>query len=128
MNGIMDDLGQLIDQAYNLRQRRLNISKEVKDLQDEENEILNTVKRRLEELGLTQGRGNIASLSLKPDMFPAVKDKQAFYNWAVENGHFELLMAQVNKAAFKEYFELNQAFPIGTDAHTDSKISLVKVG
>lgn len=119
-------IGEMVDELYRRRQKRLKLKRELDQMQADENEIKKQIISKLQEAELTGARGEIASITISLDMFPGIADKEEFYRSAVAEGNFHLLMSQVNKAAFREYFELKSACPPGVNMHTDWKVTSLR--
>lgn len=118
-----ESLGAKIDRLYELREQRLEVEREVKKIKNQENELQAEIIRLMEEMDITGGRGKIASMKINTRIVPRLIDKEEFYRQAIAAGRFDLLIAQVNQAAFRAYIEETGELPKGTEQHVVTYVS-----
>jgi hypothetical protein len=103
-----------------------NNLREIEEERKAEQAIYDTIEyhmiQKMEAAGLSNAGIKECTFSLKHEMYPQVKDIDAFVKWAADNGKAEMLQRRVSAAVFKEYFEATNEMPDGIDTY--DKITL----
>ena len=121
------NVGEITDKLFELRQKKSTLAEQVKDTEAEIESLTYLAIEDMKELGLDKLTTASGTVSLKQsELYPTVKDKDAFIEWAVQNGKKEMLIVRANSAAFKEYFTEMGAYPEGTDGYYADKLNFKK--
>ncbi len=117
-------IGDLTDLLDELREEKRGYESKIKDINKNYQLVEERLIEIMEENGLEQVKGQRASASLSVKPYPQVKDKEAFYNWALQGGRFEFLQARVNSAPVIEMLENENELPDGIELFTKKRINL----
>jgi hypothetical protein len=121
----LNELGQGIDSLYALRERRLDIEKQVKEMKQQEYELRNQILMALGESGLAKASGQLATASIRVSTIPVVEDWDSVYKYVAENDRFDLLQKRLSTVAWRDLAESGTLVP-GTASVEDTDISLTK--
>lgn len=80
----------------------------------------------MEEAGVSQTGTTRATVTKKTAMHGKVTDMAALLAWCVDNGRQDMIQKRVSDPAFREVFDQTGAYPDGTDAFTESKITITR--
>jgi len=119
-------LGDKIDLLYDLKLRQDEMKAKISELGKEIDSMEYSVLCDLEEMGLDQIKATKGTATKKVEMYPQIKDKQAFVNWIVDNGKVEMIQSRISSGVFKEYFEQTGAYPDGVDTFQKSTLTFRK--
>ncbi len=114
------------DRAYELRQKRLAMQREVDAIEAEEKALKEHIINTLPKSEASGVAGKVARTSIVTKTEPQVADWEALYKHVKKTGEFDLLNRAVNKAAAKERWERGVDVP-GVVGMTVVSVSLVKV-
>lgn len=120
------NLGSMIDELYELRERRKELTAQAKEIKAEEEELEKQIIAKLEEQGTTLARGSAASASIVPETIGEVDDWDAVYQYIFYNDAFYLLPRRLNNGAWKELQDAGEDVP-GITPLLIKKISVRKV-
>lgn len=118
-------LGLNIDALYAMREKRLEVEKQVKQLKEEEYAMRNAILLALGESGLAKASGQLATASIRTSEIPVVSDWEEVYNFISEHDRFDLLQKRLSTIAWRDLKESGTLVP-GTEAVEDTDISLTK--
>jgi hypothetical protein len=118
-------IGNLIDKAYDLRQKRLELQREVDKIKDQENEIRQAIMFELDMHGLAKASGAHASAGITMSIQPQVEDWDSVYRFVAETNRFDLLQKRLSTTAWRELVEEGVKVP-GTFVTEVRDISLTK--
>lgn len=121
----LNELGQGIDALYALRERRLDIEKQVKEMKQQEYQLRNEILLALGESGLAKASGQMATASVRVSTIPIVEDWESVYAFIVDNDRFDLLQKRLSTVAWRDLAESGTLVP-GTASVKDTDISLTK--
>lgn len=82
--------------------------------------------QKMQELGLSNAGIPACTFSLKVEMYPQVKDIDAFVKWAADHDKAEMLQRRVSAAVFREYFEQTNEMPEGVDTYEKMTLGMRK--
>ena len=119
------DLGPLIDELYKMRQRRLELTREVDMMKAEEVKARGEIKALLETVGLVKASGSIATASSTHKVTAQVEDWDEVYKFIVENDRFDLLQRRISEPAWNALYK-DGIIVNGTSPIEVWDISLVK--
>lgn len=119
------ELGTTIDELYALREKRLDIEKQVKALKQHEYELRNEILLALGEAGLAKASGQIATCGITKSIVPVVTDWEQVHNYIKINDRFDLLQKRISVLAWRGLNESGELVP-GTESIEDVDVSLTK--
>lgn len=114
------------DRAYELRQQRLAMQREVDAIEAEEKALKEHIINTLPKSEASGVAGKVARTTIVTKTEPQVSDWDALYKHVKKTGEFDLLNRAINKAAAKERWERGAEVP-GVIGMTVISVSLVKV-
>lgn len=117
--------GQLIDFLYELRETRLEKSKEVDRLKAEETAIIKDLMTSLHEADENSVSGQLATFSIKEQTVPKVVDFNKLKEYIVNTGYVHLLGRTVSAPAAREIWDIGEQIP-GVEPLTLDKHSLTR--
>lgn len=116
-------IGALIDQAWELREKKRALDAQIKIIETEAAALESTVMERLQEEGLDSAKGTRASISLSTSTVANVEDWDALFAFIKKGNHFHLLQRRVSDPAFREFLEQGRVVP-GAQPFTKTKALL----
>ena len=119
-------IGSLIDQLFELRERKRALDAQLKDIKAEMAEIEQQILERMSEQDLSQTRGRFATATRTESVVPTVKDWDRFYEYIRRHDALYLLERRPAVAAWRELYESGE-LPDGTEPFTKYGLSLRKV-
>lgn len=122
-------LGQCVDLYWELRQQRLELVRQVAELEEKEQFVKNHLIENIPKSSATGVAGVHCRVSIKQDFVPRVEDWSKFYDYVAKNkakGSFALLNKAVNASAVKEIWEANKQIP-GVGRFGIVKLSVNKI-
>jgi hypothetical protein len=119
-------LGSLIDEYYDLRERKRELDKEVKEVAAEMTAIEERVINALDADEVTMSRGRRASAAVTESEVPVVEDWDAFQTYVLENEALHLLERRASVAAWRELKDSGEMVP-GTRPFKKRSLSVRKV-
>ena len=117
------DLGAMIAQLSEIRDRRRELAAEEKDLVEKYETLKTAFVQRMEEEGCTRISSKEGTVILTETIVPQVNDRDAMGQWILETGNIYLLQNRVNSAAYRELVEAGQEVP-GVTPFTKKDVSL----
>lgn len=122
----MDNLNNLIEELYNLKQRKDYLKDKVseidKDISAKEFKIL----KLMEEQGVNTVKTGYGSATRKVEPYPSVDDIDTLVKWAYENNKPEILQRRISKSVFDEYYEQEGMYPEGVTVYNKETLSFRK--
>lgn len=115
-------LGRCADQYYQIREKRLEINRQIKELQSQETRLKNMLIERLPKSDASGVAGSLARASIRTKAVPVVKDEVAFRNYIRRTGRYDL--AQKIKPASAAIEEL---WDEGIDVPGIGRFNLISV-
>lgn len=116
-------LGELTSQLFELKERKAALEAKKREVNKMIDDIEFMIIQKMDENGLDRLSVDEGTVSKKVELYPRVEDKDAFINWALNNGYAGMITAQVNRAVFKEYYEEYNEYPEGVDAFEKPKLN-----
>jgi predicted metal-binding protein len=124
-----ETLGACIDAAYSLREKRLELQRElevkIKAIKKEEDALEEHILQKFDNSEIEGARGNLATAGRKVSNVPVVENWDEFYEYVRENRAFDLLQKRPTTSAFRERWDENQTIP-GTKMFTKIELTLNK--
>lgn len=114
------------DKYYELKQRRLEMQKEVDKVGAEESAYREHLINNVPKSKATGIAGKVARVTVYNEDVPTVKNWDKFYDYVIKNKAFDLLQRRLNAAAVEERWEAKKKIP-GVEPFAVTKISLNKV-
>jgi hypothetical protein len=106
------DIVSLIDNWYDIQQRRLELQRRADELGDEENSIKKKFIILMKERNILKLQATKCALEVKQgDPTPTVHNWELFYGYVLENKAFELLQKRLSSPAIREHWEAGEVIP-----------------
>lgn len=121
----MATLGSLANQRYVLRERRLKLQEQIKELKEREEELEGRIFHALREAGVTSARGSKATVSIKREEVPTIEDFDAFFAYAKRKGNSDLLPKRVSTTAWRARMQEGKTVP-GVKGFTRVSLQVTK--
>jgi len=118
------NMGEKIDQLFDLRARKKELQTKLKDLNKEIQSLEYEIIENMEDTGLDKVSTDSGTVSMKVELYPSVDDQEAFIEWCYENGRPDMIQKRVSSRAFREYFEETGEFPEGVKAYDRKKLNI----
>jgi len=119
------NLGTLIDDLYAVRAKRLELGKQLKELQALESLAKQRVLNALNDNGLAKASGEFATASIQTTDIPIIVDWEPVYEYIKSNNRFDLLQKRIGVVAWRDLFNDGILVP-GTEQGIDTDLSLTK--
>lgn len=119
-------LAQCADLAYELRERRLAVSKQADNIEVAEKLLKEHLIQNLPKSEASGVAGKTARAKIEKKDVPRVADKKKLLAHIKKTGDFDLLQAAINTAAVQERWDAKKKVP-GVESFTVVKVSLTKV-
>ena len=119
-------LGSLIDEMFDLRERKRELERELKEIEETMADRESQVIQMLDKDEITLSRGRRASASITESEVPVIEDWEAVQEYIRENDALHLLQRRVSSTAWRELKDAGELIP-GTRPFTQRKLSLRKV-
>jgi len=119
-------LGSKIDELYELRERKRELTAELKTVEELMDQLDASIQGDLNGLGLTLGRGTRASVSITETEVPSAVDWDDIYQWMKDNDAPYLLERRLSASAWRELKAAGELVP-GTETFVRRKLSVRKV-
>lgn len=116
-------LGDMIDQAFALRERKRELEEQVKVIEGEIEGIQEQLLEKLDGEGVTASRGEKASVSVTKTTVANVTDWDALHEYIRKNKYFHLLQRRVADTSYRELLESGKKVP-GVEPFTKKRINL----
>lgn len=117
------DLGQKMTRFFELKNAIAELNSQKRDLQRELDEVEYMLIQDMDANGIDKTSNEYGTVSKTVELYPSVVDKEAFVQWAIDNGRTDMLPASCNKAPFKQFFEEENMYPDGIDAFDKIKLN-----
>lgn len=104
-------LGACADRLYKLRQKRLEMQKEVDKVAAEEAALKEHIINTLPKSEASGVAGRLARVTVVTKEVPQVEDWDAFYKYVKQTGSFDLMQRRLVEAAVKERWEAGKEIP-----------------
>jgi hypothetical protein len=108
---------ELGSKLFDMREQIRDLDAQKTALQKDFDEVEYTMIQLMQDAGLTNAGIESCTFSLKTELYPQVKDLDAFVRWAADNDKAEMLQKRVSAAVFREYFESTNELPEGIDTY-----------
>lgn len=119
-------LGACADKLYELRQKRLEMQKEVDKVAAEEAALKEHIINTLPKSEASGVAGKLARVTVVTKQIPQVKDWDAFYKYVKKTGQFDLMQRRITDAAIKERWEAGKEVP-GVEHFNAVSVSINKI-
>jgi hypothetical protein len=119
-------MGACADRLYELRQKRLEMQKEVGKIEAEEKALKEHIIQNLPKSEASGIAGKLARVTVITKVVPQVKDWDAFYKYVKKTGQFDLMQRRINDGAIKERWEAGKEIP-GVEHFNAVSVSINKV-
>lgn len=104
-------MGACADRLYQLRQKRLEMQKEVDKVAAEESALKEHIINTLPKSEASGVAGKLARATVVTKEVPQVEDWDAFYKYVKKTGQFDLMQRRLTDAAIKERWEHGKEIP-----------------
>lgn len=119
-------LGACADMLYELRQRRLDLQKDVTAIKEKETALNNHIIEQLPKSDATGVAGKTARVRVLTKAVPVVEDWDKFYAYVSRQKAWELMQRRINTRAIQERLEAGKKVS-GTGEFTAVSVSVTKV-
>lgn len=119
-------LGAIIDRMETLKRQRGELSAQDKELKTEYDELELALLTKLNENGITQSRGSLATATVSQITVPTIEDWGAFEEYVMQKEALYMLEKRVSSAAFRELIQQGEEVP-GLKPFVKTSISLRKL-
>lgn len=119
-------LGACADQLFTVRQQRLEIQKQIDELQAQESALKEHIINTLPKSEASGVAGKLARVTVVTKQVPQIKDWDAFYKHVKKTGDFELMQRRLADTAIKERWEAGKEVP-GVEHFNAVTVSINKV-
>jgi hypothetical protein len=120
---ILPKLGDKIDRMFDLREQKRLLTDQIKEIDEEYNEIRDALMGQMTELGTETARATLAQATLTQAVVPTVKDWDELYQYIKDNDALYLLERRPSVGAFRELFQGGEQIP-GVEPYTKFDVSL----
>jgi hypothetical protein len=118
-------LGKQADYLGQVREKRLQLDAQVKEMKAQEESIRTIIIGKLQEQGMQKTSGRLYTVGLNPKTEPLVEDWQALDEYIVANRALDLLHRRTSAPAFRVRWEQGVTIP-GVRAVEVIDLSLTK--
>lgn len=119
-------LAACADKLYETREKRLELSRKVAELEEIEKRIKEHLIAQLPEQDASGVAGKTCRISLVHKQVPYAKDWNDIYKHIKKTGHFDLLGRRLNSKAVEERWENGEDVP-GVETYTTTTVSINKI-
>lgn len=119
-------LAACADKLYETREKRLELGRKVKELEDIEAKLKQHLIEKLPEQESSGISGKSCRVSLVNKEVPYAKDWQEIYKHIKKTGHFDLLGRRLNASAVQERWDNGNDVP-GVETYTTTTVSINKI-
>jgi len=121
------NIGEMINELYELRSMRLDFEKQVEAMKQEEKALEAALTEQAQSLAVTSLKSNIASFSISTEVVPNVLDWESIYKFITEKEDFSLLQKRISVTSWRDYYTEESILVPGTQAFEKIKASLRKI-
>ena len=121
------NVGERIDELYELRSMRLDFEKQVEALRAQEKQLEGELIGLAQDLGVQSLKGSQASFAIKSEVTPSVVDWTPVYEFIKLKDDFTLLQKRLSVTSWREYYQAENLIVPGTVEFTLIKASLRKI-
>lgn len=121
-------LGDLIDAAFNLREKKRELEAQVKGVNEELSDLELLILQQLEDVGVTTARAAAASATITEQVLPQVTDFEETLEWIGEDfdERKHMLFRRISSGPFKEMLDAGEHVP-GVETYVRRKVSIRKL-
>jgi len=119
------DIGSKIDSLYTLRNARLDLEKQVKEMKEQESSMRGEIIGLLQDETLEGAKGKMATAALTYSNQPQAVDWDAIYHYIAETGRFALLHRRISAALWQDIVNNEGEIP-GIESIAIVDLSLTK--
>ena len=120
-------IGELIDAMYRVRQRRLEVQKQVDDLKAKQNQVEMMLMEALRKQNTRKGEGSLASASISTNINPVATDWEALNRWILRHKELTLFQKRLSAPRYRELLEEYPRGIPGTESFEQHTINLRKL-
>lgn len=120
------NIGELVTQAVDLRERRRELAKADRELKDQLDTLTHLIIAHMDEQGITHGRVGGTSIAVTATEVPTVTDWDQVYTYVRENEAMHLLERRIASAAWRELLGHGLLLP-GTEPFKKRDVNLRRV-
>lgn len=122
-------MGACADKLYKLREKRYELGRQIKEIEEEESVIKKYVIDNLSKQESNGVSGKVANVRIKVEDVPTVEDWEAFYKYITRTKSFDMLQKRINVKAIRERIEDKKDFAkkAGIGSYTNVSVSITKL-
>ena len=122
-----EQLNELIDRMYLLREQKRGLEKQVKEVDAELAQVKQAYIARCKEVGTQYARGSLASATVTELEVPQIEDWGQVSEWIMENDALYLVHRRISAGPWKELRDAGTDVP-GIEPYTKVDVSLRRLG
>lgn len=119
-------MGAVADLLYSTRKKRLELQKQVDELQSQETALKDHIIATLPKSQASGVAGRLARVAVESKEVPTVEDWDAFHKYVAKNKRFDLLQKRISSEAVNEMLEDGVKLP-GVRKFKATVVSINKV-
>ena len=116
-------LGGLIDNLYELREKKRGFESEAKKVEAEIAEAEELITQRMDEEGAAKATGMKATVSFSMSVVGTISDRDVLNAWVKKTGCFQLFENRISAAAYRELLDAGKKVP-GVEPFNKRKLNL----
>lgn len=120
-------IGQLIDAEFRVREKRLALEKQAKELKKKQDQIELMLMDALDDQKTRKGEGSLASASISTSIEPVAQDWEKIDKFILRHKEIQLLQRRIKVERFRELLEERPRGIPGLDTFEKRKINLRKL-
>lgn len=109
-------INEMIDQVVMLKQERALLSKQDKELGQQQRDLETAIMQSMFEAGTNRAASDLATVAVRHKPQPAVTDWSAFYEHVANTGNWDLLQRRLSAPAFTDRWKAGEVIPGTTSA------------
>lgn len=107
----MTGLGELSRKLFDLKSKKAELNKEVKELNPLIEEIENHLLAKMKDEGLPKISNDLGTVYISPQVVPHVVNWDTFYEYVRKTNSFHLLERRLTQTAYREMVENGEDVP-----------------
>lgn len=123
---IPKSLALCVDKLYEVREKRLSLGRQMRDLEEIESKLKSHIIDKLPEQKASGISGKLCRVTMVHKDVPYAKDWQSVYKHITETGHFDLLGRRLNSNAVQERWDNGEEIP-GVETYKTTSLSINKI-
>lgn len=110
-------IGDKLDKMFELREQKDKLNEELNEVNRKISTLEFSIIQDMEVHELDSIKSGGGSATMKIEMYPNIENYDEFFEFLMETGNKDMIEKRVGKAAFRAYFEENNAYPKGLSSY-----------